>query len=91
MPRVVEFGGEAVGSHTEGENVETKIGLTLIECSAAKCVNFFDRWICHGETACGGLFAMDHDQGAGAVVSKVVFVWVANVEGKMIVTIGPHL
>lgn len=77
--------------HVEGEEMDPKERLTVIECGIGQGVDFFDLSVGHGKAADGNIGTMNHDEGAGAVVGFVEGIWVANIEGEVEVALRVHL
>lgn len=77
-------------SHAEGEDVDRNDGV-VIQRGFNDEIDLLDERIGHGEAADADHVAMHHDEVAGALMSEVVLVGVADIEGEMIAAGGVEL
>lgn len=83
--------GQVSFRQAEGEGVDAEEGLAVLQCGGAEGVDLLDVVVRHRVAAYGYAVAVYHERGAGAAVSLVIAVRVADVEGEVEAALWIHL
>ena len=76
--------------HAKWKAVYTEEFLPVGEGRMGQTVNLFDLFVRHGEASDGATISVDHQRASGPAMSPVIFVGIAQIEGKMKATVWVH-